>query len=246
MRLSSFVRLAGAAAAFSLVLVAIPAHAQPSGQARLAPDVVAELVAAPDAAGARKRLAAHFLAVAAEYDAQARAHRAMAKSYRRAPTGAEQKRPIAPDTAAHCDRLADRAAGAATEARALATAYGGGASAVQVPAPATRDTAPSTSNPDDLLETTELRRLVEGTQTPESHARLERHYSALAAKLDRDAREHRDLAAAYRAAPTAAESKRPGAPDTAVHCERLAERVSRMAEDARELARRHGELRGDR
>ncbi len=246
MRVRSFARAALAAAVSSLAVVALPAHAQPLEGARLPADLVVELVATPDAPGARTRLARHFLAVAADYDAQAREHTAMAKSYRRTPTASESKRPNAPDTAVHCDRLAARAADAATEARALAAAYGGDAPAVQVPSPGITNTAPAKPNSTELLGATELRQLVEGVQTPGVHARLERHYLALAAKLDGDARAHRDLAAAYRAAPGASETKRPGAPDTAVHCERLAERVSGMAEDARVLARRHAQQRGGR
>ena len=245
MRVSSFARLALAAVS-SLVIVALPADAQPREGARLPANQVAELIAAPDAPGARARLATHFGAVAADYDAQAREHRATAKSYRRAPTGSESKRPTAPDTAVHCDRLADRAADAATEARALAAAYGGGTPAVQVPSPGIKNTAPATSASAEILGPTDLRRLVEGSPTPASHARLARHYLALSTKLNADAREHRDLAAAYRAAPGASDAKRPGAPDTAVHCERLAERVSRMAAEARALASSHAQQQGGR
>jgi hypothetical protein len=244
MRVSSFTALA--AIVSSLVLVASPAHAQPGDGVRVPAGQVAELVAAPDAPGARARLAAHFAAVAAGYDAQAREHRAMATSYRRAPTASENKRPTAPDTAVHCDRLADRATDAATEARALAAAYGGGAPAAQVPSPGIKNIAPPTPASAELLGPTDLRRLVEGSQTPDSHARLERHHLALATKLDGDAREHRDLAAAYRATPGASDAKRPGAPDTAVHCERLAERVSRMAAEARALASSHAQQQGGR
>ncbi|MGV3519948.1 hypothetical protein [Luteitalea sp.] len=240
MRFHAFAGLAAAAATFSLISVSIPARAQPSAQARLAPDVVAELVAAPDTPGARARLIQHFQAVAADYDAHAREHRAMAKRYRRSPSGSDGKRPGAPDTAVHCDRLADSAAGAASEARALAVAYGGGAPALPVPVHP-GNTEPAGTNSADLLEATELRRLVEAAPTPESHARVARHYRALTALLEREARDHRDLAATYRAAPTAADQKRPGAPDTAVHCERLAERVSRMAGEARALANAHAQ-----
>ena len=239
-------RVAFAAIVSSLVLAAVPAWSQAPDATPLTADVVAELVAAPDLPANRARLGAHVLAVAADYDAYALEHRAMAKNYRRTPSGSDSKRPGAPDTAVHCDRLADNAAGAAREARALAAAYAGGAPTVQTPAAATRDTERDQTNHADLLPTTALRTLAEGTQTPESHARLERHYLALAAKLDRAAREHRDLAGAYRAAPTGAETKRPGAPDTAVHCERLVERVSRMAGDARALANGHAQQRDGR
>jgi hypothetical protein len=235
-----------AAALSSLVLVGLPARAQPPDQARLSAAVVAELVAAPDAPGARARLSGHFQAVAADYDEYAREHRALAKAYRRTPSGSDSKRPGAPDTALHCDRLADSAAAAASDARALSAAYAGGALAAQEPAAAPSDTEGTQTNNADLLTTKELRTLVGGTQTPDSHARLERHYLALAAKLDLDAREHRNLAAAYRAAPTGAETKRPGAPDTAVHCERLAERVARTAGEARTLANGHARQREER
>ena len=112
----------------------------------------------------------------------------------------------------------------------------------QHPPVAATPARPSASSA-DLLEATELRRLIKGPPTSQSHARLERHYRALAAQFERQAREHRDLATAYQAAPIAAEQKRPGVPDTAVHCERLAERVSKMAAEARALAVRHGEQR---
>ena len=246
MRTSSSTRSALKAAMFFFVFVAVPAYAQQAAQGRLSAGVVAQLVADSDVPEARARLAEHFSAVAADYDDQAREHKAMATTYRRIPTGSESKRPSAPDTAVHCDRLADRAADAAAEARALAATYGGGAVPAQVPSSATRAAELATSNPADLLEATDLRKLAEGVQTPEAHARLERHYLALAAKLSRDAREHRDLAASHRAAPTAAESKRPGAPDTAAHCERLAERVSKMADEARALATSHGQKQGAR
>jgi hypothetical protein len=239
MRVSSFTALA--AIVSSLVLVASPAHAQPGDGVRVPAGQVAELVAAPDAPGARARLAAHFAAVAADYEAQAREHSAMAKRYRRAPTASEGKRPASPDTAVHCDRLAERATSAASEARALVAAYGGGTPAVQEPASGITNTPPARPNSSDLLSPTELRRLAESIHTADSHARLERHYLALAARLEGDAREHRDLAAALRAAPGPSDAKRPGAPDTAVHCERLAERVSGMAADARALASSHAQ-----
>jgi hypothetical protein len=244
MRLSLF--MAFGAIASSLVLVAVPAHAQSREEMRVPVGQVAELVAAPDAPGARARLAAHFAAVAADYEAQASEHSAMAKRYRQAPTASEGKRPAAPDTAIHCDRLAERATSAASEARALVAVYSGWTSAVQEPASGLKDAPPARPDSSDLLSLTELQRLAESLPTADSHARLARHYLALAARLDGEAREHRGLAAALRAAPGPSDAKRPGAPDTAVHCERLAERVSRMAADARALASSHAQQQGGR
>ena len=246
MRAYAFARAALAAAVSSLVFVTAPAHAQRPEGTRLTADAVAQLAAAPDVPGARVRLREHFLAVAGDYDARAREHRAMAEAYRRTPTGAESKRPASLETAVHCDRLADRATEAATEARALAAAYAGSTPVAQTSPTLATETAGAAASSADVLETAELRRLVQEAPTSESHARLERHYLALATRFERDANQHRGLAVAYRAEPTASESKRPGAPDTAVHCERLAERVSRMAAEARGLAARHGEQRRDR
>lgn len=212
MRVSSFARLALAS---SLVIVALPAAAQPREEVRVPPTQVAELLAAPGAPGTRARLAAHFAAVA-------------------------------PDTAVHCDRLAERATSAASEARTLVAAYGGGTPAVQEPPSGIKDTPPAGPDSSDLLSPTELRRLAESLPTADSHARLERHYLALAARLEGDAREHRGLAAALRAAPGPSDAKRPGAPDTAVHCERLAERVAGMAAHARALASSHAQQQGGR
>ena len=240
-----FARVAVAALA-SLVFASLAVRAQQPEGTRLADNVFAQLVAAPERPGAHALLAEHFLAVAADYDALAREHRAMAKRYRSTPTGSETKRPGAPDTAVHCERLADRAAAAATDARTLAATYGPSskpAPQTQAPRPTAAVLPPAKSA--DLLDPTEFRGLVEGTPIPESHARLERHYLALAASLNGDVRDHKALAAAYRAAPSGSETKRPGAPDTAVHCDRLAERVSKLAEEARALATHHAQLRRD-
>ncbi|AMY08480.1 hypothetical protein LuPra_01680 [Luteitalea pratensis] len=163
MRSYSCARVALAAAVSSLVFVALPARAQPPAEARLAADVVAELVAAPDVPGARARLREHFLAVAADYDARVRQHRAMAEAYRRTPTGSESKRPASPETAVHCDRLADRAAEAATEARELATAYAGSTPVARTVVHPTNQTARPAASSADLLDAAQLRRLVEAS-----------------------------------------------------------------------------------
>jgi hypothetical protein len=46
---------------------------------------------------------------------------------------------------------------------------------------------------------------------------------------DAEAARHRAMAMARRAAPNASESKRPGSPDTAVHCDRMADRLEKSA-----------------
>lgn len=69
------------------------------------------------------RLAAHFSAKAKKYEAESAEHAEMARMYRRQPTPSEVKRPMAPDTAAHCEFIADNLAKAAKEARAIAAAH---------------------------------------------------------------------------------------------------------------------------
>lgn len=72
--------------------------------------------------------------------------------------------------------------------------------------------------------------------------KLSMHFSALAARYDADATEHDALAKLYRRMPNASETKRPSGPDTAVHCERFAERARDAARAARELAADHETL----
>ena len=91
----------------------------------------------------------------------------------------------------------------------------------------------------DLLTSKQARDLVVAANTPDDHLKLSRHFTALAAKYDAEAADHQDLAAAYRKAPTASETKRPGAPDTAAHCERFAQSTARAANEARALAAAH-------
>lgn len=91
----------------------------------------------------------------------------------------------------------------------------------------------------DLLTSKQARDLVVTANTSDDHMKLSRHFTALAAKYDAEAADHHDLAAAYRKAPTASETKRPGAPDTAAHCERFAQSTARAAKEARALAAAH-------
>lgn len=91
----------------------------------------------------------------------------------------------------------------------------------------------------DLLAASEVRALVANAKTPADHLRLSRHFSALAEKYTTDASEHKALAAVYRKAPTASETKRPMAPDTAAHCDRFARLASEAASEARDMAKAH-------
>ena len=91
----------------------------------------------------------------------------------------------------------------------------------------------------DLLPAKQVRQLVATATTPADHTALAKHFAALAEKYEADTAAHRALAAAYRKRPTASETKRPGTPDTAAHCERFATSAANAAQEARELAAAH-------
>jgi hypothetical protein len=91
----------------------------------------------------------------------------------------------------------------------------------------------------DILSEKELTNLIANAKTPADHKKIARHYAAYASQYDGKAAEHTREANAYRKAPNASESKRPGAPDTAAHCDRLADLSRELAKTARELAAYH-------
>ena len=89
------------------------------------------------------------------------------------------------------------------------------------------------------LTNKEVMQLTASAKTPEEHMRLAHHFQAKADKLEAEAKEHADMARNYRANPTASKTKRPGASDTASHCERLSQDLAKAARDARTLAADH-------
>jgi hypothetical protein len=229
------------AAVFAGALVfTFPAYAGASQEAkpgdRLTADQVKELAASASAADHQK-LSRHFAAVAAEYEADAAEHEALAKAYKARPGVSDTKRPGSVDTAAHCERLAEVARRAAAEARQMASAHAGMPDKNASPAPAERLSG-------DLLEAADVKALIGSATSPADHQKLARHFNALAARYDSDAAAHQALAKALRAGPGPSETKRPGAPDTAAHCERLASLASQAADEARQLATAHEQMAG--
>ena len=89
------------------------------------------------------------------------------------------------------------------------------------------------------LTNKEVMQLTASAKTPEEHMRLARHFQAKADKLEAEAKEHANMARNYRANPTASKTKRPGASDTASHCETLSQDLAKAARDARALAADH-------
>ena len=91
----------------------------------------------------------------------------------------------------------------------------------------------------DVLTAAQLKELAATAKTPADHMKLSRHFAALTVRYDVEAINHDGVAEAHRKAPNASESKRPGAPDTALHCERLAQLARESAKESRALATAH-------
>lgn len=89
------------------------------------------------------------------------------------------------------------------------------------------------------LQKRELTRLLGSATSSRDHLRLAAHYTAKAKRYDAEAAEHLDLAKGYRSHPSGSDQKRPMAPDTAAHCDYLAETLTRAAKEARSLAAAH-------
>lgn len=70
-----------------------------------------------------RKLARHYKAMAQKHEAEAVQHEELAAQYRNRPTVNDAKRPMAPDTADHCQYYADHCRRAAKEMRALAAAH---------------------------------------------------------------------------------------------------------------------------
>jgi hypothetical protein len=170
---------------------------------------------------------ATIAAVPPAFMTEAARHRAEAATLRAAPNASESKRPGSPGTAAHCDRIANRLE------KANGVAY---AAPVAAPAPVAQ------ANAGDILPAKEVQELIANAKIPADHRKLARHFDAVVARYEADAEDHVAEAKAYRSGPNASESKRPGSPDTAVHCDRLAAAARNAATAARELARDHEKM----
>ena len=79
-----------------------------------------KLVAVANSPAEHERLAKHYDAKAAELEADAKDHDELALEYRKNPQGHDQKHPMSPMTAAHCEYFAKEARAAAQTARKMA------------------------------------------------------------------------------------------------------------------------------
>lgn len=97
------------------------------------------------------------------------------------------------------------------------------------------------------LSKKEVKELIATAKSPDDHMKLARYYKAEADRLDAEANEHEELAAAYRQSTVsqAAAMKNPMASNTARHCEYFAKTVREAAKSARELAASHEHMAKD-
>jgi len=100
-------------------------------------------------------------------------------------------------------------------------------------------TASRKSKSSELLTSRQVKELIATATTPADHLKLQKHFLALAAKYEADAKEHAAEAEAYRKNPSFRDSKNPAGPGTAAHCERFVELDQQAAKEARDLASAH-------
>ena len=93
-----------------------------------------------------------------------------------------------------------------------------------------------------LLAKEELKHLIATAETQQDHQRLAAHFNAKADQLDAEAKEHTELAEAYKSHPTIHEQKHQMSAQTAGHCDYFAKSLTKAAQDARKLAADHEEM----
>ena len=79
-------------------------------------------------------------------------------------------------------------------------------------------------------------------KTPDDHQKIAQYYTAEAARSDAQAKDHAELADLYRKAPTLHEQKHPMSPETAAHCQWLADKDKETAQKYREMAKMHSDM----
>ena len=88
----------------------------------------------------------------------------------------------------------------------------------------------------------ELKSLIANAETKADHERVARYFDAEAMKYEAEAKEHGELAGAYKAAPPSQPTKFPGSQQTFNHCDSLSKSLNKAAEDARALATEHWQM----
>ena len=185
---------------------------------------VQRLVASNDP-GDNAKLAAHFAALADDYDADARRHNAMAGAFIAAPT----QRVTANRASDHCKRLARLNTESAKTLRELAAHHQKLATGVASTAPTggTRfQTGTGAPEPTDA----ELTALAAKASTPADHHALAEYFATAAKRYTTDANGHVAMAQAYRGTRIV---------QAADHCDRLVRQLRDAAKEATAAAGMH-------
>ncbi|MEQ1761201.1 MAG: hypothetical protein ABL986_23070 [Vicinamibacterales bacterium] len=93
----------------------------------------------------------------------------------------------------------------------------------------------------DLLTSKQVQELIANADTPADHAKLQKHFLAVAAKYDAEAAEHAALSQAYKK-PHVGRLMPGSRPKQAAHCDQLTQTLRDAAKGARELASEHGQV----
>ena len=99
--------------------------------------------------------------------------------------------------------------------------------------------APASSG---LLTNKEALALAMSAKTPADHAKLQKHFLALAVRYDTEATDHTGLAEAERKNPNPGSHFPGSASRRAEHCDRLSASFKEAAKDAREVASEHEKM----
>ena len=234
--------LAGLVATNMLAMTAMPTiltHAQePAAQELQTKKQMEDFVAKASTAADHEQLRKHFLAMAAQYKADAETHAAMAARYKRNP--GNPNRQTGANPAAHCDQVARQLSAASASATELAKLQERMATEAPTTSkvPGTHPSLPMAEpRYPDLLPATQAEELVGDAKTPADHAKLAKHFAAEATKLSADADRHAAMAAGFRTA-----DQRGNLAAAASHCDRLAQQIRGAAQGVRELSTHHERL----
>ena len=94
---------------------------------------------------------------------------------------------------------------------------------------------------DKALSKTQLNHLIATAETKADHERIAQYFDAEATKYEAQAREHAELAQAYRKNDPAS-PKYPGSMQSFNHCDSLSKSLQQAAENARQLASDHRDM----
>lgn len=112
-----------AAVAVLAVFVSVPAGTAAEKGKLLTQKELKNLIANAETKADHERIAQHFDAEAAKYEAEAKDHGELAPFYQRNPDPTISKHPGSPRSFQHCDSLSKELQQAAADARALATEH---------------------------------------------------------------------------------------------------------------------------